>query len=148
MTTVLVAIDDSDASERVAAFVNRFFAADDEIVGLSVASGPANWVPAMVGWGGLFPWGYPDPGLADAPDLRRGVHEQTRGTVVDSGLEATEALGAHGDPVDAILAAAERRGADLIVVGSNHRGAVRQVLEPSVPKKVTRQADRPVLVVP
>jgi nucleotide-binding universal stress UspA family protein len=148
MTTVLVAVDESDASERVAAFVNHFFAADDEIVGLNVASGPANWVPAMVGWGGLFPWGYPDPDLAGAPDLREEAHEQTRSTVAESGLEASDAIGAQGDPVDAILAAAERRGADLIVVGSNHRGAIRQAIEPSVSRKVMRQADRPVLVVP
>lgn len=148
MTTVLVAIDESDASERVAAFVNRFFPADDEIVGLNVATGPATWVPSMVGWGGLFPWGYPDPALADAPDLRQQAHEQTGRAVAESGLEAEESLGAQGDPVDAILAAAERRGADLIVVGSNHRGAFRQVFEPSVSKQVTRQADRPVLVVP
>jgi nucleotide-binding universal stress UspA family protein len=148
MTTVLVAIDESDASERVAAFVNDFFPPDDEIVGLNVATGPANWVPAMVGWGGLFPWGYPDPALADAPDLRTELHDQTRGAVAESGLDAAEAIGARGDPVDAILAAADRRGADLIVVGSNHRGAIRQVFEPSVSKQVTRHADRPVLVVP
>jgi nucleotide-binding universal stress UspA family protein len=144
---VLVAIDESDASERVAAFVNRFFPTDDEIIGLNVATAPVSWVPAMVGWGGMFPWGYPDPSLRDAPDIRQELHEQTREAVAESGLRG-EAIGAQGDPVDAILDAAERRDADLIVVGSNHRGAIRQVFEPSVSKQVVRHADRPVLVVP
>jgi nucleotide-binding universal stress UspA family protein len=51
-----------------------------------------------------------------------------------------------GDPADQILAAAERLGADLIVMGSSSRG-LRAAILGSVAREVLRSAKRPVLVV-
>jgi nucleotide-binding universal stress UspA family protein len=68
--------------------------------------------------------------------------------VVRSGLTDAVAVGELGDPVDAIIGAAEARDADLIVLGSNHRGLLQRVFERSVSKTVVKLADRPVLVVP
>jgi len=51
-----------------------------------------------------------------------------------------------GDPADALMAVAEREGADLIVVGNRRMTGVRRLLG-SVPNKVTHQASFRVLVV-
>ena len=51
-----------------------------------------------------------------------------------------------GDPVEAIVAEAERTGADLVVVGTKRRGLRRLVLG-SVAEGVSRQSPCPVLVV-
>ncbi len=52
----------------------------------------------------------------------------------------------HGDPAEKILEAAERIGADLIVMGSHSRGRLRQVLLGAVSEKVLRKSPRPVFV--
>ena len=52
-----------------------------------------------------------------------------------------------GDPADAILDVAEERGADLIVVGSSHRGRAGQVLLGSVPNKVSHHAPCSVMII-
>jgi nucleotide-binding universal stress UspA family protein len=51
-----------------------------------------------------------------------------------------------GDPVEAILALARSRDADLIVVGSRGLGAVKGLVLGSVSNAILHQADRPVLV--
>jgi len=55
-----------------------------------------------------------------------------------------ETVGRVGDPLDVILATAERVGADLIVIGS--RGMERRIFG-SVPNSVTHKAQCDVLVV-
>ena len=51
-----------------------------------------------------------------------------------------------GDPADALLAVAEREGADLIVVGNRGMTGARRLLG-SVPNKVTHNASCSVLVI-
>jgi len=53
-----------------------------------------------------------------------------------------------GDAADRILEEARREGADLIVVGSRGRGAVRSALLGSVSTSVAREAPCPVVLVP
>jgi nucleotide-binding universal stress UspA family protein len=52
-----------------------------------------------------------------------------------------------GDTVAEILAVADAKKADLIVVGSRGRGAVTSAVLGSVSKGVLREAQRPVLIV-
>ncbi len=62
------------------------------------------------------------------------------------GVEA-EYQPAIGEPADAIVEVAERRGADLIVVGTRDPGAVQRLLGYSVSQGVLRRARCNVLVV-
>lgn len=55
--------------------------------------------------------------------------------------------GLHGDAADAILAAAERLGAELIVLGLRPRPTIEKALMGSVARKVMRSASCPVLTV-
>lgn len=156
MSVVLVAIDETDASQRVAGFVNDFFHRPDvEVIGLNVARGTVPWLPPMVGWGGAWVWSaypYPytpvEPGRASGEEAET-VEEIGARAVEESGLEAAETVVDDGmDPADAILSVADERGADLIVIGTGHKGLLERMLVPSVSQKVLRHADRPVLVVP
>ena len=52
-----------------------------------------------------------------------------------------------GAPADAIVALAEERGVDLIVVGSRHKGFFERLVEGSVNQDVLRRAGCDVLVV-
>ena len=47
-----------------------------------------------------------------------------------------------------IVRRAEERGADLLVVGSHGRGAIRRFLLGSVAERVLREAGCPVMIVP
>lgn len=53
-----------------------------------------------------------------------------------------------GEPVEAIEQAAEDENADLIVVGSSHKGFLQRILGGSVSERLPRESTRPVLVVP
>lgn len=54
---------------------------------------------------------------------------------------------ADAHPVDAVLAAAKKRNADLIVLGTNGRGGAKRLWLGSVAENVVRQASAPVFVV-
>jgi nucleotide-binding universal stress UspA family protein len=66
------------------------------------------------------------------------------------GISADGAVmhGADADIDDLLLLEAHRVGADLIVLGANHRRGLRAFLEPSVTDDVARRADVYVLLVP
>jgi nucleotide-binding universal stress UspA family protein len=72
--------------------------------------------------------------------------EEARRLLSELGVEA-EALHAFGNPAEEIIAAAEQRGADLIVVGQRGRSAIARFIEGSVTDRVVRHASCDVLVV-
>ena len=108
--TVLVALDDSEVSQRVAAFVNSFFdPATTHVVAVNVSSVPVPWIPD-VAWGGVWLWGWPVP-TSDAvyaanDDERAEAEHQAEaeavGTVAASGLHDAEVVIEHGEPSIAI----------------------------------------------
>ena len=65
---------------------------------------------------------------------------------VEWGIEATPLVW-EGEPADAILAAAESEGADVIVIGSSGKSGVGRMLMGSVSDDVIRRAPVPVMVV-
>ncbi len=70
----------------------------------------------------------------------RALSEVPKGVKVEEHVE-------FGDPADEILAAAEKYGADLIVVGSRGLGEYAELLLGSVSRKVLHLAKVPVMVV-
>jgi nucleotide-binding universal stress UspA family protein len=151
MAHVLLAVDESDASARAAAFVERFFVPrEDTVTAINVAETPMDTIPPIP-FGGLYRWPWPavrgtdrtvtEEALAreEAAAEARAARQAPRGSHV-------EVL--HGDPVEAILLAAADEDADLVVVGSNHRGFLERIISGSVSEDLVRKAQRPVLVVP
>jgi nucleotide-binding universal stress UspA family protein len=73
--------------------------------------------------------------------------EAVRQHVVDAGLDFHLAAPTVLDPDDAIVRTAQRRGAELIVIGLRSRNPVGKLLFGSVAQSVILHADCPVLVV-
>ena len=77
------------------------------------------------------------------------------GKVLDEARAMSEQVGTPAEllhvpnahPATAIIETAESRGCDLIVMGTNGRSGLRQLLSPSVAERVVRRAPCPVLTV-
>jgi nucleotide-binding universal stress UspA family protein len=72
--------------------------------------------------------------------------DQARSYLADRGL-AAEFVPLTGQPAEAIVALAEERGADLIVVGMRKKGFIERLVEGSVAQDVMRRATSDVLAV-
>jgi nucleotide-binding universal stress UspA family protein len=83
-----------------------------------------------------------DEEVIEANDLTNDVVDHA----VEWGLEATPLVW-EGEPADAILAAAESEGADVIVIGSSGKTGVGRILLGSVSDDVIRRSTVPVMVV-
>lgn len=149
MKRILVAVDETAASRRAAAFVDGFFKRDDvSIVALNVARLPVEWMPP-VPFGTVYAWPY---GTADGPNALDDAlqHEEAKAEAVaaaqaplDADIEVV-----FGATVESIERAADDENADLIVVGSNDKGFLQRLFGGSVSQRLTRESSRPVLVVP
>lgn len=126
MNTIVVAYNDTDSSARAldrAAELAGFY--DAKLVVTSV-------VPVLVGGEQPPPTG---------PEL-----EHAQAKLRELGLEA-ELVEAVGEISEAIIQVAERRGADLIVVGTRELSQVERLLGHSVSEGVQRMAHCDVLIV-
>ena len=157
MTRVLVAVDDSEGSVRAAETAHRLFGDDAEYLAVNVTNvvdvASIPWYGA--GWGAPYAapygavWSYrtgDDLGDADAPHGEDLAEANAREVARQSGLEA-EPVGEEGDPAMAVLRAAEDRGVDVIVVGTEQRGWFDRLLHPSVSMDIVKHAQVPVLIV-
>lgn len=143
---VLVALDDGPDTERILEWAARACANGGEqltalhVVGNAVLS---HMLPAA---------GRTNGRRMEDDGLRHELEEEAR-RWLDQGLRVRtsgvirSSMVTSGDPATEILAASERVGADLIVIGSRGAGQVRQALLGSVARDVLRGATRPVLVV-
>jgi nucleotide-binding universal stress UspA family protein len=157
MTRVLVAVDDSEGSVRAAETAHRLFGDDAEYLAVNVTNvvdiAAIPWYGA--GWGAPYAapygavWSYRtetpvDPGaLEEGQDI---AEANARHVARQSGLDA-EPVGEEGDPATAVLRAAEDRGVDVIVVGTQERGWFERLLHPSVSMDIVKHAHVPVLIV-
>lgn len=150
MRRILVAVDESPASGRAASFVNAFFGHDDDVslVAVNVARVPVDWMPSIA-YGGVYPWPWgPEGGGVVTEEAVREKQDEAVAMAADQAPPGAQVDVVFGEPVEAILRAAEDENADLVVVGSNHKGFLDRVFHGSVSERVARESVRPVLVVP
>ena len=133
MKTIVLGYDDSDPAKRAlekAAKLATAFRAN--VIVTSVA-------PRLVGRAGTV-----DP--ADPPDEHKQELMRAASFLHEHGVEGDYDL-ALADPADHIVELAEKRGADLIVVGTHERSFLERLLWPSVSRKVERKAHCDVMIV-
>jgi nucleotide-binding universal stress UspA family protein len=142
---VLLAIDDSSASDRAIALVATLaLPAGSHVQVVNVADGLLGVYAGM-------------PGVvisADAVEVdmevdrqeRQGYLDEAAGRLVGPG-RSVETKIIQGRPASSIVDAARESGADLIVLGSHGRGALASAVLGSVAAEVIEYASTPVLVV-
>lgn len=150
MSVVLIAYDGSSNAQRAVDYAGRFLAAQRVVV-LTV------WAPIRSG---------PDPisvdldGPPDPVDDSEDEHDIAYADALRTNAEGTElatAAGLDAEPMcvpvqgtvwRAIIDAADRIDADLVVSGTRGTTGLRSLLQSSVADHVLRHGRRPVLIVP
>ena len=152
MTTrhILVAIDDSAASDRVSEFVNGFFdSLDVKVTAMNVGAAPVT-TPYAIDSGGVYAWPYYAPPSSFVSQEDRGsiASQEAENVVASSGVHAAHrVVELAGDIADAIRRVAEELRVDMIVVGSSHKNLFERLVAPSVSSDLAKAAPAPVLVV-
>lgn len=144
---VLIGTDGSDAAVEAARRALALLAAPTEVVVVCVVEPPAI---AAEGFESGFAGGVAAPEEIDAAWAGANAEAQA---ALDRTIAALGDLGAtitpvaeSGDIGSTLCAAAQERGADVIVVGSRGRGAIRRALLGSVSTHVVNNAPCPVVV--
>jgi len=136
MKTIVLGYDDTEPSMRALRRVVELAKAFDAfVVAVSVARA---LVPAGHGIGPIDP--------ADPPELHREELDHGKALLDELDIAADYEVGL-GDPADLILKAAEKRDADMIVVGTSEPGLISRLLGLSVSETVQRRAHCDVLIV-
>jgi nucleotide-binding universal stress UspA family protein len=136
MKTIVLGYDDTEPAKQALHRVAELAKAFDAFV--VVVSAARALVPAGHGIGPVDP--------TDLPEQHREELLHARAVLDEVGVAADYEVGL-GDPADLILSAAERRNADMIVVGTREPGLVARLLGLSVSESVQRRAHCDVLVV-
>jgi nucleotide-binding universal stress UspA family protein len=136
--TIVVGIDDTEASKRaLERAADIAFASKAKLVVTSVA-------PVLAGMAaghGIGPW---DP--ADPPEAHQIELLHAKDYLAERNIPAEVELGI-GEPAEAVVSAAEKHEADLIVVGTREPGFLGRLLAGSVSQAVARKAHCDVLIV-
>ena len=148
---LLVAIDFSEITASVVTSASKLAAALDAKVFLLHVIPPATPVlDTDTGIESFFPSVQHDTGAPQESLAENSAHQELQAlaeTLRKSGLAVSAHL-AHNDEVMAIVDAAGRFGADLIVLGSHGHGALYHLLVGSVSEGVVRKSPCPVVIVP
>jgi nucleotide-binding universal stress UspA family protein len=152
MTTVLIAVGDSDDAVATARLAHRLFGDSANYYAINVDRVDLPWLA----WGTPYPVVGPvvmspdmwkEAGLASSETCAEAAEERAAEVADDAELPDPTAIADIGDPSTAILRAAHEHDADVIVVGSHERGWFSRLLFGSVGKDVVAESDIPVLVV-
>jgi nucleotide-binding universal stress UspA family protein len=135
VTRILIAYDGSEESRRALPYVERLVA-DDVVSVISVA-------PALIEAPRTAD--FTDPTTDPAAHHRQ--LEEARAIILETTGVEPETIEAVGNPADEILAAAEARDVQLIVIGRQGQHMVERFLMGSVADRVVRHAPCDVLVV-
>jgi nucleotide-binding universal stress UspA family protein len=136
--TIVVGYERDHASNRALERAAEIAQSEGAVL---IVTSIARLLPSGAAARGIGPF---DP--ADPPEHHRAELEHARELLATSGVDAEFDLEV-GDPADAIVALAERRGADLIVVGTHERHFLDRLLHGSVSQAVSKHAHCDVLIV-
>lgn len=141
-TTILIAVDHSDASEHAARVARRLFGGGPTVryLAINVMEPIGGTGVPEAGFGAVYP--IVDPAQVGMSD------REIETELARAGVKQASVLTEVGDPTSAILAAADSHDVDVIVVGSRQKGFFARLIDPSVSAAVSRRTDRPMLVVP
>jgi nucleotide-binding universal stress UspA family protein len=139
---VLCGVDDSP----IAADVIRAAARLRDRLGLRLVIAHAVREPVTVGVA-TVPYAYP---YQSETEIARDTPEELLEAIARRSPEAqrAELRAATGDPVETLLSLADEEHAELLVVGSRGRGALKAALLGSVSWAVAMRASCPVVIVP
>lgn len=145
---VLIALDDSPVSARAARVAARLFhrVPGVEFLVINVATIPTAWVGGA-GYGAVAPLVVDPRWLVTAVEDNAEDERELMAEAVAAGVPEPQVERRVGDPVSEICAAAADLRADLIVVGSHDKSALRRLFDPSVAAGIIRETALPVLVV-
>ena len=150
MKTIVVGYDASDAAERAldrAAELAETLAARLVVVAVSAVPLPA---PVLEPTGPmLVPGGAAPPEAEQQPDpkeLAQRRLEQARSRLASRSVDA-DYVAEVGSPAERLLAVADERDAELILVGSGDHGLLERLIAQPVEEAVARRAGRDVLIV-
>ena len=134
MTRVLFAVDGSEPAKRALRYARRL-KTDDEVIVASVA-------PALIE--APHTAEYTDP--SHDPAVARRDLEEARALLAADGVKAETVLRT-GNPAAEIIAIAEERGVEVIIVGSHGVHGIERFLLGSIAERLVRHATCDVLVV-
>jgi nucleotide-binding universal stress UspA family protein len=166
MTQVLIAVDDSESSIKIARIAYALFGDSAGYIVVNVADQtPIVWGGDALAWGvgypimmtsvappeivgkGSDPASESDGAAAVIDNAPIDAAIQVARVVADEAhLPTPQVVGEVGDPATAIITAAHHHKADVIVVGSHERSWFSSLFAPSVAGAVVREADIPVLI--
>jgi nucleotide-binding universal stress UspA family protein len=140
-TTILVAVDESQAAGEAAALAARLAAEDHAGVLLVNVVDVAKLISVA---------GYDTPYPVEAVQMLQTAGQQLLDEIkaanASSGVKIATAIG-EGDAIDEIVRLADENGAGLICIGTHGRTGLARLFVGSVAEGVVRRADVPVLVV-
>ena len=136
MKTIVVGYDETEPAKRALARAAELAQAFN--ASLVVTSVARVMAPGPRSTGGVDP--------ADPVDLHREQLEHAKAYLTERGIDAVYQPAA-GDPAAVIVEAAEREGADLIVVGTREPGIIERLLGTSVSSGVAHKSHCDVLIV-
>lgn len=137
--TVAAGVDDSEHARNATRFAGRLASRLGR--GLVLVHADRSGAPAS-GWGGArYPWGAPSDRPVGSDTLVRARGLAPTGVPVEIVLE-------RGNVEPALVRAAVKRAADLIVVGSRGLSPLRAALWGSVSTRLAASSPRPVVIVP
>ncbi|MDY7100337.1 MAG: universal stress protein [Actinomycetota bacterium] len=147
MTTILIAVDETEVSVRAMRRATELFGTGAKYLVMNVASVPTPWVTAGYAYGTTAVWSPQEQAqlLAEAGEASSATVDHA---MSEAHMEGAEPLTEVGDAVTAILRSAAEHHADVVVVGSHHKGFMQRLFVGSVSEDLVRSADLPVLVVP
>jgi nucleotide-binding universal stress UspA family protein len=141
--TVLVGTDGSESSFRAVERAAEVARGSGATLLLACAYRPMSPREIQDAQDALGGEAYKVAGSTPAEDVLRDAADRARST----GAVEIETLAVEGDPVDELIRLAERRGADLVVVGNRGLNSLAGRLLGSVPANISQRATCDVLVV-